>query len=197
MGAALQSEGIEVESNTTFTAEDGEGDDDKCEAAPADADEQASATSVDDELSARNNPFTGLEEFPIFVEELEAEGDEFDELRQAEADMFSSAMFDFEGREDGQADELNDADIFSDAVSDGEGEAPQTSPEHFDGSCSASPEGSAVTTDGDNDESIWSIAESAGEVRPTKHQSFAVSARPRAEKKTNRPKETAQIGFAW
>ena len=195
MGAALQSEGIEVESNTTFTAEDGEGDDDSCEAAPAGADDQASATPAD-ELSARNNPFTGLEEFPIIVEEPEAEGDEFDELRQAEADMFSSAMFDFEGREDGQADELNNADIFSDAVSDGEGEAHQTSPEQLDGSCSTSPEGLAVTTEGD-EESMWSIAESASEVRPAKHQTFAASTRTRTEKKTNRPKDTAQIGFAW
>jgi Helicase conserved C-terminal domain len=197
MGAALQSEGIEVESNTTFTAEDGEGEDDSCEAATVGADEQASATPVDDELSARNNPFTGLEEFPIIVEEPEGEGDEFDELRQAEADMFSSAMFDFEGRKDGQADELNDADIFSDAVSDGEGEAHQTSPEHSDGSYPASSEGLAVSTDGGDEESMWSIAESVDEARPTEHQTFAVGTRPRAEKKTNRPKDTAQIGFSW
>ncbi|HEX8920402.1 MAG TPA: helicase C-terminal domain-containing protein [Pyrinomonadaceae bacterium] len=196
MGAALQSEGIEVESNTMFTAEDGEGDDDLCEAS-ASAEEQTSATTTDDELSARHNPFTGLEEFPIIVEEPETEGDEFDELRQAEADMFSSAMFDFEGRENGQADELNNADIFSDAVPDTEREAHQTSPEHFDGSCSVSSEDLAVPTDGDKDGSTWSIAESADEVRPTKHQTFAVSARPRAERKTNRPKDSAQIGFSW
>jgi hypothetical protein len=196
MGAALQSEGIEVESNTTFTAEEGEGEDDSCEATSACADEQASATPADDELSARHNPFTGLEEFPIVVEEPEGEGDEFDELRQTEADTFSSATFDFEGREDGQADELSNEDIFSDAVSDGEEEPHRTSPEHFDGSCSASSEGLVVTTDSD-DESMWSIAKSSGEVRPTKHQAFAVSARPRAEKKTNRPKDSAQIGFSW
>jgi hypothetical protein len=196
MGAALQSEGIEVESNTTFTAEDGEGDD-SCEAASASAEEQTSATTADDELSARNNPFTGLEEFPIVVEEPEAEGDEFDDLKQAEADMFSSATFDFERREDGQADQLNNADIFSDTVSDDEGKAHQTSPEHFDGSRPTSPEGLAVTTDDDDDESMWRIAESAGGVRTTKHQAFAVNARPRAEKKTNRPKDTTQIGFSW
>lgn len=195
MGAALQSEGIEVESNTTFTAEEGEGDD-SSEAATAGADEQESATPADEELSARNNPFTGLEEFPIIVEEPEADSDEFNELRQAEADMFSSATFDFEGRDDGKADELNDADIFSDAVSDGEGEPHQTSPEWLDESCSASPEGLAVTTEGD-EESMWGIAESSGEVRPAKHQTVAVSTRPRAEKKTNRPKDTTQIGFAW
>ena len=197
MGAALQSEGIEVEGNTTFVGEelevesDGEPPDEGAECA-----ESHAQTSFDD-LGSRRNPFTGLEDFPIIVEEPEGEGDEFDELRQTEADMFSSAMFDFEGKEGGQVDELNDAHIFSDAVSDGEGEAPQTSPELIDGSCSASPEGSAVTTDDDDDESMWSIAESANEVRPAKHQAFAGSASPRAEKKTNRPKDTAQIGFSW
>lgn len=197
MGTALQSEGIEVESNTTFTAEDGEGDDDSCEAVPADMDESASATPVDDELSARHNPFTGLEEFPIIVDEIDAESDELDDARQADAVMFSSAMFDFEGRENGQADELNNADIFSDATSDNVEEPHQASPENFERSCSDSSGELAVATDSEDDENVWRIAESAEETRTTKDQAFAVGARPRVEKKTNRPKDAAQIGFSW
>jgi hypothetical protein len=197
MGAALQSEGIEIESNTTFTAEEGEADDNSCEAAPADADESASTTPVDDELSARHNPFTGLEEFPIIVDETDAESDEFDDVRQADAGMFNSAMFDFEGREDRQANEINNADIFRDATSDSVEEPHQASPENFDRSCSASSGELAVATDSDDDESIWRIAKSADETRTTKDQAFAVRAHPRVEKKTNRPKDTAQIGFSW
>jgi hypothetical protein len=197
MGAALQSEGIEVESNTTFTAEEGEADDDSCEAAPAETDASASAKPVDDELTARHNPFTGLEEFPIVVDETEAEGDEFDGATQAEAGMFSSAMFDFEGREDRQADELNNADIFCDTTSDNVEESHQASPEDIDRSSSASSGGLAVVTDSEDDESIWRIAESADEARTTKDQAFTVRARPQVEKKTNRPKDTAQIGFSW
>jgi hypothetical protein len=197
MGAALQSEGIEVESNTTFTAEDGEASDDSCEAAPADADESASATPVDDELSARHNPFTGLEEFPIIVDETDAESDEFDDVRRADAGMSGSAMFDFEGREDGQADELNNADIFCDASSDSVEEPHQASPVNFGRSCSASSGELAVAADNDDDGSIWRNAESVDEARITKDQASAVRTRPRVEKKTNRPKDTTQIGFSW
>lgn len=197
MGAALQSEGIEVESNTTFTAGEGEAEDDSCEATPADTDESASAKPIDDDLSARHNPFTGLEEFPIIVDETDLESDEFDDAGQAEAGMFSSAMFDFEGREGGQADEPNDANIFSDAASGSVEELHQASLENVDQSCSASNGELAVATDSDDDESMWRIAESANEVRPTKDQAIAVGSRPRAEKKTNQSKDALQIGFSW
>ena len=189
MGAALRSEGIEVESNTTFTAEDGEGDDDSCEAATAGADEQASATPVDDELSARNNPFTGLEEFPIIVDETDAEGGESDDCEQAEGGTSSSATFDFEGGGDLHADGPDGSDIFAASTAGGD-----------DGISSrgADSEDLDVADDaGGDDEGMWRVAGSADAVSPAARKAFANTGRPRAAKKARQPKEAAQIGFSW
>ncbi|MET0649733.1 MAG: helicase C-terminal domain-containing protein [Pyrinomonadaceae bacterium] len=75
MGAALQAEGIEVERSTTFTAAEEE-----AETADAEDENRAGATGAGaaettstDELAARLNPFTGLEDWPIIVEEQSGE----------------------------------------------------------------------------------------------------------------------------
>ncbi|HEX9429838.1 MAG TPA: hypothetical protein VF944_05620 [Candidatus Bathyarchaeia archaeon] len=48
MEKTLESEGIEVESNPTFTTEDGEANDDSCEVAPVETGALASATPAGD-----------------------------------------------------------------------------------------------------------------------------------------------------
>jgi hypothetical protein len=202
MGVALQAEGIEIESNTTFMAEAGEPEgDDSCETTLADPDVSPIATPADDELSARHNPYTGLEEFPVIVDETNAETDELEDMEQAEEGRFNSAMFDFEGKVEGQKDEPDNEDIFA-ATSDNVEEADQTSSKKFDQSCSALASSSSerlsdATDKGDDDESMWRIAEAKDEVLPTNDKALAARPRPRVEKKTNQPKDEAQIGFSW
>ena len=195
MGAALQAEGIEIESNTTFAAAEGEAEgDDSCEAVPAHSDEAWNASPADDELSARHNPYTGLEEFPIVARETDA--GESEDTQQTEADGFRPAMFDFEGRVEGQKDEPDVEDIFA-GTSDSAEEPDRKSPEDVDLNCAVSTEGVWAATDsGEDDQSKGRIAEAKDEVRPTNDKA-AAPAHPQVGKKTKRPKDAAQIGFSW
>ncbi|MDQ3684764.1 MAG: hypothetical protein M3430_04085 [Acidobacteriota bacterium] len=69
MGSQLQADGVAIEANTTFTtdAEDDGADD-------GDAAETVAAAT--DEAAARQNPYTGLEEWGIVVEEMSRDDEE-------------------------------------------------------------------------------------------------------------------------
>jgi hypothetical protein len=78
-GAKLQSEGVEVESNTTFIAEECE---DKT-GVIADESSEASATESEvamaDSVGTHHNPFTGLEDWAIVIDEPLRETEGYDE----------------------------------------------------------------------------------------------------------------------
>lgn len=102
MGRALQAEGIEVERGTTFTADEGE-------AETADADERGAETvetgtaetASSDELGSRRNSFTGLEDWPIIVEEQPGESDGDAELgADSGEDNLGTLSFDFAAAEE-------------------------------------------------------------------------------------------------
>lgn len=69
MGAQLQADGVTVEANTTFTAD---AEDDGAD----DGDAAETVAAATDETAVRQNPYTGLEEWGIFVEEVAGEEDE-------------------------------------------------------------------------------------------------------------------------
>jgi len=102
MGMQLQSDGITVEANTTFT---GEAEDEASDIEDA-QDEQTSVVS--DEAVTRQNPYTGLEEWNIFVEETSSLDDD-DEAVEREGEMAS--LFDLAFA--GASDDGGDDDIFA------------------------------------------------------------------------------------
>lgn len=69
MGAQLQADGITVEANTTFTAD---AEDESAD----DGDEEETVAAAADGTAARQNPYTGLEDWGIFVEEVTGEEEE-------------------------------------------------------------------------------------------------------------------------
>lgn len=110
-----------------------------------------------------------------------------EDTRQAEAEKFSSVMFDFEGKVEGQKAEPDNEDIFAAATPDNLDDEDPISTENSDRSCSASAssEGvSAATDKGDDEESMWRIAESTEVVRPMNDQ--ATQSRPAPELKRKR-----------
>jgi len=74
MGTQLQADGVAVETNTTFTGEA----EDESDVVDEEQDEQI--TSANDETATRQNPYTGLEEWNIFVEETVCEDEEEEAL---------------------------------------------------------------------------------------------------------------------
>lgn len=95
MGAALQSAGLEIESNTTFTADEGE---ESSEGASGgytlDSATEEAKDAPPDDLGMRHNPFTGLEDFPIIVSESNDGGDEFDESADDAPHSLNFGLFD-------------------------------------------------------------------------------------------------------
>lgn len=87
MGAALQKEGIEVESGTTFSAEGEESEVEGAEDAQGEthADTLVEGSAADDALSGHHNPYTGLEDWAIVAPE-DCDGDDgFDEFDKSES----------------------------------------------------------------------------------------------------------------
>ncbi len=114
-GAKLQSEGVEVESNTTFTAEECE---DKT-GVIADESSEASATESEvamaDSVGTHHNPFTGLEDWAIVIDEplRETEGYDEDNLT-GQCVTNCSFSFDFEagGTSDIELAQQSEDDVF-------------------------------------------------------------------------------------
>ena len=111
-GAALQKEGVEIESNTTFSA----GDD---EAESEGAEEEAHSETYtdapmeafsDDALSGHHNPYTGLEDWTIVAPEDCEDGYGFDESDQPESLTSRALAFDFAAED--VAPSADEVDIF-------------------------------------------------------------------------------------
>jgi len=118
MGVALQAEGIEVEHNTTFTAGEGEDESDGAkDEQRAESVEAAEAASTDG-LASRRNPLTGLEDWPILVEEHPdgPDGGECDEERGDNS--FGTLSFDFTAADTGDTEKEEESDIFLSPPSD-------------------------------------------------------------------------------
>ena len=89
MGAQLQADGIAVEANTTFTAEGAEDETDE-EGTP-----EETTMAVGEEAAAQQNPYTGLEEWNIIVEEMAHDDDITSDTKEerATAGLFDSVGF--------------------------------------------------------------------------------------------------------
>lgn len=85
MGTQLQADGVAVEANTTFT------DEAEVEGDVIDEGQDEQTTSTSDETATRQNPYTGLEEWNIIVEETLSEDDEEEAL---ERDGETASLFD-------------------------------------------------------------------------------------------------------
>ena len=116
MGAQLQADGVAIEANTTFTA-DGEDDPVDNEVVAAET-----ATAASDETTSRQNPYTGLEEWGIVVEEISSdEAEEFaGEQRGVTANLFDFVVGDTHAS--ATADE-GEFDIFLSSAGDANEEA--------------------------------------------------------------------------
>ncbi|MFL6229714.1 MAG: hypothetical protein ACJ741_13160, partial [Pyrinomonadaceae bacterium] len=115
MGVALQSEGIEVELSTTFTTEEGESETDNTEdkhGAESAGTNTAEAASTD-ELGSRRNMFTGLEDWPIIVEEQRDGSDNDAEFgAEVHGNSFGTLSFDFAAVDAGDVVKEEEVDIF-------------------------------------------------------------------------------------
>ena len=85
MGTQLQADGVAVETNTTFTGEAEDEDD------VVDEGQDEQTTSASDETAMRQNPYTGLEEWNIIVEETSSGDDDEEAL---ERDGETASLFD-------------------------------------------------------------------------------------------------------
>jgi len=189
MGRALQSQGIEVESNTTFSGEE------------TNTEEQAETPESDsgapeepqgeagDEFASRSNPYTGLEDFAIVVEETREPGFEETEAQNADA---SPLAFDFEasagviqeGIEDAAGDDIFLASVNEERASDEEansiGEARQS-----------------ASADDDGDDAMWHIAEPAGKPLQSHTKSPLAKSRAKGSSKDKSQSQPAQINLLW
>lgn len=110
-GAALQKEGVEIESNTTFSAGDTEAESEVTEEAQGETHADAPVeTSSDDAFSGHHNPYTGLEDWAIVAPEDGEEDYGFDESDKSESLTSGTLAFDFAA--DDVAPSADEVDIF-------------------------------------------------------------------------------------
>lgn len=99
MGTQLQADGVAVEASTTFT---GEAED---EADVVDEEQDEQTTSASDETAMRQNPYTGLEEWNIIVEETLSDDDEEEaDERDGETTSLFDVAFTNASNDDGDDD---------------------------------------------------------------------------------------------
>jgi hypothetical protein len=186
MGKALQSQGIEVESNTTFTGEEANTDDG---AETFESDDGISEEPKDeavDEIAERSNPYTGLEDFAIVVEE--GSNTDFDDEREpnAPADLLA---FDFEASSENtkEKDKTDDVDIFlhSPRAEDRPIESTNVSYTNGDGAADR------------DDDAMWQIAEPMDKPVSSHNKSLPAKSRVKPSGKVKTGSQTAQIGFLW
>jgi hypothetical protein len=119
MGAALQAEGIEVESTPNFTAEEGEAETDGAEDELRAKSVAAAEAESSDNLGSRRNPFTGLEDWPILVEEQQGGADDDAEFgAEGSGNSFSTLSFDFAAADAIDTEKEEESDIFLATPSD-------------------------------------------------------------------------------
>ncbi|MDQ3258090.1 MAG: helicase C-terminal domain-containing protein [Acidobacteriota bacterium] len=191
MGQTLQSQGIEIESNTTFT-----GEDDTSAEITGDADTgptEEPHLAATDELAARGNPYTGLEDFAIFVEETSEP--EFGDEGASSVDA-SVLAFDFEASGAATQDngETFETDIFPDSPHTGACPIRSTGVDDANGKTAAA----------SNDDAMWHIAEPTDQAissheTPLSSHDIPLPAKPRAKQSSTAgtQSQTTQIGFLW
>lgn len=122
-GTQLQADGVPLESNTCFAAED-DADVGSCE---EEVTATAEAVATSDETATRRNPYTGLEEWVLIASEspseAEIEGTSGIDVGGHELSLFDFTVSGETGCNNGEDDEC---DIFL-ATADGEGEVTQVS----------------------------------------------------------------------
>ncbi len=191
MGKALQSQGIEIESNTTFTNEE----ESSVEISESETSGTEEADSeMTDELTVRSHPFTGLEDFPMFVEEAEefgiAEGSE-----QEASDDNNLLSFDFEASDEAAPD-ADDSNIFSNVPqiveSSNEASFESASYEDSERVCTSD----SIGDDEDDEDTMWQIAEPTIEAF-NYSDNKSHTPRPKQTSKAKSQIENSQIGFLW
>ena len=199
MGKALQSQGIEIESNTTFTVEEVNAQDAAATlASEGGVAEELQAEAVD-ELSARKHPYTGLEDFAIVAEETSESGINEDDEQETSAET-NILTFDFEALNVASADEEGEmaSDIFSSSphTTECSNEASlESASEEVTGQSGLS----AVSSDiEDGEDAMWRIAESNSKASAAMSGgSYFRKPRSKQASKSTSQTETAQIGFHW
>lgn len=209
MGTALHAEGIEVESNTTFTHESGEESNSGEEADDSiDAASPAAERAPADEFGARCNPYTGLEDFPIIAHEADGGDDYLEGVGAAEIEVATSGTFDFEALTP-TSEEAQETDIFLTSPEQGQEDLENTgrgSASGYDEEAGraivpivaepcASPCADAQTSD--EEDEMW--LGTGDRESPALRTVPAFAAKKQAHgKKRNTPKAgVAQPGFVW
>jgi hypothetical protein len=191
-GVALQSAGLEIENNLTFTAEDSASDGEESGEAVSDLSDETQNASEIDELASRHNPFTGLEDFPIIVDEPEADAHEFGGSPQSELNSPGSGMFDFEGTAEAGAEESEEADIF--LTSNNAADQILAEPTQLS---TADGKKLIESEDVDDEEDMWRVAKTTDDASPLSARKVAAESRPKTARKAKQPTDTTQIGFLW
>lgn len=188
MGRSLQAEGIEIESSTTFTAE-GEAETENIEDEPVTslAGTEAQIASSD-ELGTRQNPFNGLEDWAIMVEE-QPNKDSYEAEYDSENGeyLFSTLSFNFSAANAGDVAEEEETAIFQSPSSDdteslvpSEDEATNESDQEIDAT------------------NFWHMPDSINSGAASQTKSKARKNRNSSGRKSARQSETsAQTGFLW
>jgi len=194
MGKALQSQGIEIESNTTFSGEEANTDE-QAETLESDTDASTEPQGkAVDELAARQHPYTGLEDFAIVIEEASDSRFVDDQESDAPANVL---MFDFEaiGAETEATNEALETDIFLQSMNEEKASNEET------GLVTVPHESSSLADEkddgGGDDDAMWQIAEPESETASLTSKTALKYSGTKQSKKAKPQAETAQIGFLW
>jgi len=184
MGAALQAEGIEIESNTAYITEEGEAEGDGAEGAHDESHAGASAeASFDDGAGGHHNPFTGLEDWAIAAPEDCDETYDFNEDGQPENLTSGTLGLDF-GAED-VVTAVDETDIFFSPPDDGAGvNVPSETLEDFD-------------SEATNSEDIFHAEGESGVLTTLGRNNTEGKRHNLKGKKSPKSANTAQSAFLW
>lgn len=168
MGTQLQADGVAIEANTTFTGEAEEGD-------VADEEHNEQTTSANDETAMRQNPYTGLEEWNIVVEETLSEDDDEEAF---EDDGEPASLFDLAFTS--SSNDNDDGDIFTTSAQGEAGSGDSSDDKDFD----------SPTT---YDDGIFANEELFSEVSAAAAPSFVAFNSQRRAKKEKRASKAAGV----
>ena len=111
IGNSLQTDGIEVESNTTFTNEDDCSENEITDDTNVNSEQSENPNETVEEFSARSNPFTGLEDWTIVVDEPMSDEDDFFDSQIGQINN-STLNFNFDTIIENTSNEDEETDIF-------------------------------------------------------------------------------------
>ena len=186
MGKALQSQGIEVEGNTTFSGEEANTEEGVETLESDDGVSEEPHTEEVDELAKRMHPYTGLEDFAIVVEE--AGNTDFDDEQESSVDA-NLLTFDFEASDVnvGEKDETDEIDIFLDSPHTEDCPIESTSVIYTNGSGATEPD----------DNAMWQVAEPTDKPISSHNKSLPAKSRAKGSSKAKSQSQTAQINLLW